>query len=149
MKINTTYEMDDIVGLITRDLVAKGLVPDPTSFNFRVKIMRDDQSFVNDVPVVEIDVRVSGAEPADRVEHVEHAAAPPISGPLPEESRDLLAEAPQPGLTPAVDIGSLAATSRAIEQSNPGLFAPERVTRRTMMDGESSEYPGAPRTGGR
>ena len=75
MKINTTYEMDDIVGLITRDLVAKGLVPDPTSFNFRVKIMRDDQSFVNDVPVVEIDVRVFGAEPADRVEHVEHAAA--------------------------------------------------------------------------
>jgi hypothetical protein len=150
MKNKTTYEMTDIMDLITKNLAEKGLAPDPGTL-----VVRTREVAGGDFPVeVEIDVNVSWvgvpdtsprpAQPASnlgagRYESEDRSSAPP---------RDLLDEAPEPGVGPAMEIGSITAISHEITRANPGPFSRERVTR-ALLDGETTEYPGPSRTGGR
>lgn len=156
MKINITLEKSDLIEMITRHLASKSLVADPTSFVVRVRMTSEVPAVSNSIDAmeVEIDVQVDAGGPGSGPEFADHAAVPsrlpmpPVSVDPAPRPIDLLDEAPDPG-TREVGIGELASASRAIAQTKPGMFAPDRVTRRPMMDGESTEYPGLPRQGGR
>lgn len=152
MKNKTTYEMEDIMGLITRDLAEKGLAPDPGSVTVRTREVAG-----SDFPVeIEIDVNVSwvglvapaGPPPSANVVVLDPGGRAPENRPT--APRDLLDEAPEPGVGPAIEIGSVTAASEQLARSTPGPFSPDKVKRRlTGLDGESAEYPGPSRTGGR
>lgn len=153
MKNKTTYEMEDIMGLITRDLAEKGLAPDPGSVTVRTREVAG-----SDFPVeIEIDVNVSWVGVIVPVSPLlaAHAAVPDLGRREPENHplvlpRGLLDEAPEPGVGPAIEIGNVTAASQQLARTTPGPFSPDKVKRRlTGLDGESAEYPGPPRTGGR
>lgn len=147
MKNKTTYEMEDIMSLITRDLAEKGLAPDPGSVVVRVKSPTSNEINVQ-VECMEIDVNVSWVG----------VSTPPVKlvgqeAPEPSKPRDLLDEAPEPGVGPPVDIGDVTAASQQLVRSSDGPFSPDKVKKRTGrltgLDGESFEYPGSTRIGGR
>lgn len=149
MKNKTTYEMEDVIGLITRDLADKGLVPDPGSMKIRA-VVAETAVFPSDI---EIDVNVSWvgipAQDDDDDPSPPRARARRVSGPdtdIDPPSHDLLDEAPQPGVAPALEIGIddvTAASAKIARSSGTGPFAPERVKRRLMND-ESTDWPGSP-----
>lgn len=149
MKNKTTYEMEDIMGLIEKDLLEKGLVPDPGSIVIRT--FGSDSTSDGEVrePRVEIDVNVSWVgisaqnddEPSLPPARPRRSATPNVDV---VPSTDLLDEAPRPGAAPALEIGIdevTAASTKIARAGGAGPFAPERVKRRLSQD-ESYEWPG-------
>lgn len=152
MKNKTTYEMVDIMGLIARELSEKGLVHDPGSIVIRAAVA-GTEVFPSDI---EIDVNVSwvGVVAPAGLSSVARLAVPVPDGRDTEDRpaipRDLLDEAPEPGVGPAIEIGNVTSASQLLADSTAGPFSPARVKKRvTSLDGESLEYPGPSRTGGR
>lgn len=154
MKNKTTYEMDDIMGLITRDLKEKGLSPDTASVT--VWAVVDRVRICANAVEIEADVSWVGAPVQD---DAKGATAQGRSRRDPEVEPDLLGEAPPLHNRPFVTFGDLApdpgeigindatTTSQQIVQGGgKGIFSPERVKRR-LTDGESTEYPGTPPRG--
>lgn len=153
MKNKTTYEMEDVMNLITKDLADKGLAPDPGSIEIWARI---DGARVS-TKEIEVEVNVSWVGfPAQnddappqlraRARHV-----PESDADLEPPSHDLLDEAPRPGVAPALEIGIddvTAASAKIARSGGAGPFAPERVKRR-LMNEESTDWPGNPRSGGR
>jgi len=136
MKIKTTYEKDDIIGLITKDLESKGLAPDPGSF-----VIRPD---FPDAGNFEVDVFVSGKSVPAVIDPFTGRRAPADSDPfVTPEPPDLLAEAPSPKDRPVLDISDVVSQGTAAAGSGP--FDPARVKGRPLLDGESIEYPGTSR----
>lgn len=153
MKNKTTYEMEDVLNLIAKDLADKGLVPDSGSIEIWARI---DGARVS-TKEIEVEINVSwvgiparnDAEPTPLRTRTQHVSEPDTS--LGSPSQDLLGEAPRPGTTPALEIGidDVAAAGAKIARSGgTGPFAPERVKRR-LTDGESTEWPGSPPSRGR
>jgi hypothetical protein len=144
LKNKTTYEMSDIMGLITRDLEEKGLAPDSASVEIWGRV---DGARIS-VKEIEIEANVSWVGVPEQGDA--RAAAPRARNrrepdleaePAPQ---DLLDEAPRPGGGPALEIGIdevTAASTRIARSGGPGPFSPERVKRR-LTEGESTEYPG-------
>ncbi len=145
------------MGLITRDLLEKGLVPDPGSIVIRTFSCDPTSDGEVREPRVEIDVNVSwvgipaqddSESPALRSRQ-RRVSAPDVDDEPPPQ--DLLDEAPRPGVTPALEIGIdavAAAGAKIARAGGAGPFAPERVKRR-LTDGESTEWPGSPPSRGR
>lgn len=150
MKNKTTYEMEDIMGLIARELAEKGLVPDLENIVIRAAVAGTEVLPSS----IEIDVNVSwvGVAAPAGIPSVARSAVP-VPGrrdteDRPAVPRDLLDEAPEPGVRPAIDI--VTAASQEIVGSFTGPFSPDKVRKRvTSLEGESTEYPGPFRTGGR
>lgn len=153
MKNKTTYEMEDVMNLITKDLADKGLAPDPGSIEIWARI---DGARVS-TKEIEVEVNVSwvgipaqddgeSTPPRARARRVPEPDAdvlPPL--------QDLLDEAPPPGAAPALEIGFddiTSASAKIARSGGAGPFAPERVKRR-LTDGESTEWPGSPPPRGR
>lgn len=158
MRNKTTYEMDDVMNLIAKDLAEKGLAPDPASVEIwaRVDGGNDTRVHVRDLEV-EINVSWVGIPTTD--DDSEPPAARPRARRVPTPDfdeapfppQDLLDEAPRPGAAPALEIGIddvTAAGARIARAGGAGPFAPERVKRR-LADGESTEWPGSPLVRGR
>lgn len=155
MKNKITYEMEDIMLLLGRDLAAKDVSPDESTMEIRARL--NDGTFVV-VGALEIDVNVTwsgrAAEPI--------SAAVTTTDHAPEPLRDLLDEAPSPKGRPTITFGDLAnspepgeisindvtAASRQIKDGGgEGPFSKTRVKRRLSSDvsmEESTEYPGNP-----
>jgi hypothetical protein len=152
MRNKTTYEMEDVMGLITRDLAEKGLAPDPGSVVIRaavagVQVLPSDIDI--DVNVSWVGVIVPAGPPSAVLTTITHHGGRELSEP-PAVLRDLFDEAPEPGAGPAIEIGSVTTASEQLTRSTSGPFAPDKVKRRlTGLDGESAEYPGPSRQGGR
>lgn len=156
MKNKTTYEMEDVMNLITRDLADKGLAPDPGSMEIWTKI---DGARVS-TKEIEVEVNVSWVGiPAqgdgDPTPTSPRLRARRVPDPEPdtdtEQAPDLLDEAPRPGTADALEIGIddvTAASAKITRSGGEGPFAPKRVKRRLMND-ESTDWPGNPRSGGR
>jgi hypothetical protein len=152
LKNKTTYEMEDVMNLIAKDLADKGLAPDPGSIEIWARI--DGAR----VPTKEIEVEVNvswvGIPPQDDEPSPPRARARRVPEPDVDsepESQDLLDEAPRPGAAPALEIGIddvTAASAKISRSGGAGPFAPERVKRRLMND-ESTEWPGSPPPRGR
>lgn len=149
MKNKTTYEMEDIMGLITRELAEKGLALVPGGVTVRA-VTADGEIF----PVsIEIDVNVSwvGVPSSNSlILAPEHSTIREPESRVLAVPRDLLDEAPEPGVGPAVEIGNVTTVSQQLARSTAGPFSPEKVRKRTTsLEGETTEYPGPSRTGGR
>lgn len=160
MKNKTTYEMDDIIALITKDLADKGLALDLGTIEIRAKTVEGDTlGDVGPLREVEIDVNVSwvGIPASDDV-----AISPSASARLAarkagtqktlEVEEDLLDEAPSPRNRPVLAIGDIGEPPGTVEDittagvkiarsGGAGPFAPERVKRRLSAD-ETPEWPG-------
>lgn len=161
MRNKTTYEMDDVMNLIAKDLADKGLAPDPASIEIWACV---DGARVS-AKEIEVEVSVSwvgiparvNSDPSSPRAHPRHA---PGSDPEAETSPpDLLAEAPSPRNRPALAIGDIgeppgtveditAAGAKIARAGGAGPFAPERVRRRLSAD-ETHEWPGNVPPGGR
>lgn len=141
MKNKTTYEMDDIMGLITRDLEEKGLEPDPASVEIWVRV---DGVRVK-VTEIEIEANVSwvGIPSTTRLRN-RRVAEFQSNVEAQSGSQDLLDEAPRPGGGPVLEIGIdevVAASTGLARSGGEGPFSPDRVKRR-LADNESTDYPG-------
>ncbi len=153
MKNKTTYEMEDIMGLITKDLADKGLAPDPRTVEIRAAVADTEVK-----PTwIEIDVNVSwvGIPSQDddaSAQRVRARRALELGADVQPPRQDLLDEAPSPRGRPTVVLGDVgepsdtvedvtAASTRIIRSGGSGPFAPERVKRR-LLDDESTEWPG-------
>lgn len=143
MKNKTTYEMDDIMGLITRDLEEKGLTPDLATVEIWARLAGGNETRVS-VKEVEIEANVSWVEVPERA-----VASPSPRGrrepdtEMEPDPQDLLDEAPRPGAGPVLEIGIdevTAASTRISRSGGAGPFSPDRVKRR-LTDGESADYP--------
>lgn len=161
MRNKTTYEMEDVMNLITKDLAEKGLAPDAESMEI--------WAYIDGVRVftkeIEVDISVSwvgipsqgDSEPPATRTHARRAPEPDAD--IQPRSRDLLDEAPSPRNRPALVIGDIgepsdtveditAASAKIARSGGAGPFAPERVKHR-LSDDESTEWPGTPPTRGR
>jgi len=143
LKNKTTYEMDDIMGLITRDLEEKGLEPDSASVEIWVRV---DGARIS-VKEIEIEANVSWSEVPMRSRHRE----PELNDDALSAPADLLDEAPSPRNRPTLAIGDIgeppgtveditAASTKIARAGGVGPFSPDRVKRR-LSDDESTEYP--------
>lgn len=144
MRNKTTYEMEDVMNLIAKDLADKGLAPDAASVEIWARI---DGARVS-TKEIEVEVSVSwvgtptrgdGDPSSSRPRH-----APEQDTDIHAPPADLLDEAPRPGTAPAVEIGIdevTAAGAKIARAGGAGPFAPERVKRRLSQD-ESFEWPG-------
>lgn len=157
MRNKTTYEMEDVMNLIAKDLADKGLAPDPASMEVWACI---DGARVS-TKEIEVEVNVSwvgiptraddgpprararrepaatdantGTPPADLLDE-----APPLSG-RPHVTFGSIADSPGPG---EVGINDVTAASREVLQAGgEGPFSKARVARR-LSDDESFEWPG-------
>ncbi len=153
MKNKTTYEMDDVMSLITRDLEDKGLAPDLASVEIWAII---DGARVS-ATAIEIEANVSWVGVSGQADvKTSSMRSRGRRGPEPEEVpdaeptlQDLLDEAPRPGGGPVLEIGIDAVTAesaRISRSGGAGPFSPDRVKRR-LVDGESTEFPGTPPRG--
>lgn len=144
MKNKTTYEMDDIMGLITRDLEEKGLEPDSASVEIWARV---DGARIS-VKEIEIEANVSWSGAPVRSRHRE----PDLNDDTALVPAGLLDEAPSPRNRPALAIGDIGEPSGTVEDitatstkiaraGGAGPFSPDRVKRR-LSDDESTEYPG-------
>lgn len=156
MRNKTTYEMDDIMGLITRDLAEKGQAPEPGGVSVRARTADGEIHPDN----VEIDVNVSWIGVSvpyvsgNFTHALGHVVIPDTGAREPDDRlaapRDLLDEAPEPGVGPAFEIGSVTSASQQLVRSTAGPFSPDKIRKRvTSLEGETTEYPGPSRTGGR
>jgi hypothetical protein len=153
LKNKTTYEMEDVMNLIAKDLADKGLAPDPGSIVIRAIVAGTEVRPSG----VEIDVNVSwvgisaqddGESPAPRA-RLRRAPEPDVDVHAPPP--DLLDEAPRPGAAPALEIGIdevTAAGAKIARTGGAGPFAPERVKRRLSQD-ESYDWPSSSSPRGR
>lgn len=147
MKNKTTYEMDDIMGLIMRDLEGKGLEPDSAT----VEIWACVDGARISVKEIEIEANVSWvgvpAQESTRAGSVRSRHDEPEPTPV-----DLLDEAPSPHNRPAFAFGDIeeppgtieditAASAKIKQAGGVGLFSPGHVKRR-LSDDESIDYPG-------
>lgn len=153
MKNKTTYEMEDVMNLITKDLAEKGLAPDSASMEIWACV---DGARIS-TKEIEIEVNVSwvgipaqdDSEPPALRPRQRRVSAPDVDDEPPPQ--DLLDEAPRPGVTPALEIGIndiTAAGAKIARAGGTGPFTPERVKRR-LTDGESTEWPGSSPSRGR
>lgn len=153
MKNKTTYEMDDIMGLITRDLEEKGLEPDSASVEIWARV---DGARIS-VKEIEIEANVSWvgvpAQEGSRggSARSRHREAEPDDDTM-RAPADLLDEAPSPRNRPTLAIGDIGeppgtvedittASTKIARAGGAGPFSPDRVKRR-LSDDESTDYPG-------
>lgn len=161
MRNKTTYEMEDVMNLITKDLAEKGLAPDVGSIEIWALI---DGVRIS-TKEIEIEVSVSWvgiSSPGDgesSAMRIRTRRAPEPDADVQPTPRDLLDEAPSPHNRPMLVIGDIgeppttveditAASTKIARSGGAGLFSPERVRRR-LSDDESTEWPGTPPTKGR
>lgn len=160
MKNKTTYEMEDIMNLIAKDLAEKGLAPDAGSIEVWARI---DGARVS-TNEVEIEVNVSWVgiptpndDPPASKPRTRRVPEPEVSAP--SAPQDLLDEAPSPRNRPTLAIGDIGevpgtvedittASTKIVRSGGAGPFSPERVRRRLSED-ESTEWPGNPPPRGR
>ncbi len=159
MRNKTTYEMEDVMNLIAKDLADKGLAPDPGSIEIWACI---DGARVS-TKEIEVEVSVSWVGiPLHEDSPLSRARTHRVPDPDPDTQqapKDLLDEAPSPRSKPVLAIGDIGepsetvadittASTRIARSGGPGPFAPERVNRR-LSDDESTEWPGNPPARGR
>lgn len=161
MKNKTTYEMEDVMNLLTKDLAEKGLAPDVGSIEVwahidEVRVSTKEIEIEVNVSWVGIPLRGDGELLATRTRA---RGVPEPDADVQSMSQDLLDEAPSPRNRPTLVIGDIGEPSDTVEDitaastniarsGGAGLFAPDRVRRR-LSDDESTEWPGSLPTKGR
>lgn len=139
MKVVVTYEREDILKLIEKDLTNSGL--------------RHDMATAKYKGTARITIEVEGTPGMDPVETPIEAASP--AEPKIEQPIERPREAPPPRLErvpdppqeePVGDMSAILRESNKNASSKPGMYpAPPRP----LMEGESVEWPGAPEPRGR
>lgn len=153
MKNKTTYEMEDVMNLITRDLADKGLAPDSGSIEIWAQVGGARVS----AKEIEVEVNVSwvGTPVQDDESFVSRVRPLRTSDPDPKVDSapsDLLDEAPSPRNRPVLTIGEAedppgtveditTAGAKIARAGGAGPFDPVRVRKRLSAD-ETTEWPG-------
>ncbi len=135
MKIKVTYDREDILKLIRRDLVASGLKHDLESATYKgtaVVSIEVEGAIVDELPP---------STPPEPPAHVPANLQPVKTAPPPprEASVD-----ETPADEPVPDMGAILAQSRKNANEKRPMYDPENLGGRPLMEGETSEWPGNP-----
>lgn len=135
MKIKVTYDKEDILKLIHRDLKANGLKHDLSAAIYK--------------GTANVSIEVEGA-PADELAFVtQDDAPPPVVAPVaPVRKPPAAGQPPQLAIAEdpiddGGDMSEILSQSRKNANDKKPMYDPDRVAR-PLMEGESTEWPGAP-----